>query len=57
MYISEINLSIILDPSGVVQRDLHNMDPEYLQYKFSYSNEMSSKLLYKSNHALFVFVE
>ncbi|CAB4005826.1 Thioredoxin domain-containing 12, partial [Paramuricea clavata] len=31
----------ILDPNGVLQRDLHNMDPEYLQYKFSYSNEMT----------------
>lgn len=34
-----------LDPNGVVQRDLHNKDPEYLQYKFSYSTEMTSKLL------------
>ena len=31
----------ILDHNGVVQRDLHNMDPEYLQYKFSYSSEIT----------------
>ena len=37
---------IISDPEGVVQRDLHNMDPEYLEYKFSYGNELSSKFLF-----------
>lgn len=31
----------VLDPRGVVQPDLHNMDPDYLQYKFSYGTERS----------------
>lgn len=29
----------VLDPHGVVQRDLHNVNPDYLEYKFSYGTE------------------
>ncbi|XP_046850918.1 uncharacterized protein LOC124444366 [Xenia sp. Carnegie-2017] len=31
----------ILDPTGKVQQDLHNMEPDYVEYKFSYGNELS----------------
>ena len=32
-----------VDPHGVVQRDLHNVNPDYLEYKFSYGTERNSK--------------